>query len=535
MPDLVPLISAIFLSYLLVYLARALYGYLTVPLRLQDLPGPRNPTFLYGHYKQMAGDPTTTDKWRAAFGRTFQFGGLFNIRELHTSDPKAVARIVSNLPIYTKTPATRYNLTRLWGDGKNVHTRSSPHTGPHSPQISGFSAKSMRLFNPIFVRHSNHLRDLWCAEFSESTEPKRIDVLSWLRRAALDSMGDTGLNYQFNSLVGGEPSELMKALSQLLHTSGSKSTFITRIAQASFPMLRYLVGHIYITGPRETLLKIGAEILAERKAAVLAAGDGEPPADMMSCMIISNNALPAHQRLSDDVLIAQVPTLIVVGHENTRQYLSAAAAWALWMLAVHQDMQEKLRTELFTIESDTPTYDELNSLPYLEAIIKETMRLGPSVEFTSRVTAVDDILPLSEPVVDRKGRVHSSIPVPKGQKVHIPIRALNIDKALWGQDADEFKPERWDKLPETVSAIPSLYNHLFSFYAGPHGCIGYRYAVIEQKAFLFSLVRAFEFHNAVPPETIGRTSGTSLSRPLVLSEREKGTQLPLMVNPYRKN
>jgi hypothetical protein len=46
----------------------------------------------------------------------------------------------------------------------------------------------------------------------------------------------------------------------------------------------------------------------------------------------------------------------------------------------------------------------------LENIIKETTRLDPSVEFTSRVAAVDDLLPLSEPFVDTKGRMHAFIP-----------------------------------------------------------------------------------------------------------------------------
>lgn len=60
-----------------------------------------------------------------------------------------------------------------------------------------------------------------------------------------------------------------------------------------------------ITVPRETLLKIGAELVAERKAAVEAAGDGDAPADMLACMIIANNTLPVNQRLSDDVLVAR--------------------------------------------------------------------------------------------------------------------------------------------------------------------------------------------------------------------------------------
>ncbi|KAJ7822605.1 cytochrome P450 [Mycena leptocephala] len=531
MADFVPIISSLLLCYVFVYLVRYIYRDLTTPLRIRDLPGPSNPSFAHGNYQRMAaniqqGDPEMTNKWRDAFGRTFQFRGLFSIRELHTSDPKALTHIAFNLPIYQKLPATRYNLARLLGEGKiTVHCNLSHF----KPLIPAFSAKSMRALTPVFVYHANRLRDLWSAP--QVSNERHIDVLSWLRRAALDSIGEAGLNYQFNSLAGGEPSELIKALTQLLHASGSKSRFINRIAQASFPMLRFLplLGNEDTTGPRETLLKIGSELLAERKAALAGAVNGDAPRDMLSCIITANNALPINDRLSNDVLIAQVPTLVVVGHENT----SAAVAWALHRLATHPDIQERLRAELLSVHSDSPTYDELNSLPYLENIIKETTRLDPSVEFTSRVAAVDDLLPLSEPFVDTKGRMHAFIPVPRGQKIHIPIRALNIDKSLWGEDANLFKPERWDKLPEAVRANPSVYGHLFSFYAGGHSCIGHRYAVMEQKALLFSLIRSFEFQNALPPDAIGRTSGTSLSRPIVLSQREKGTQMPLIVRSYK--
>ncbi|KAJ6540556.1 cytochrome P450 [Mycena capillaripes] len=533
MSDFVPIVLSTLLCYVLFFLARYIYRDLTTPLRIRDLPGPSNPSLLYGNYKKMEADPELTNKWRDTFGRTFPFRGLFSINELHTSDPKSLAHIAANVPIYTKLPATRWNLERLWGDGITSQ-EDMAHKLQRRIMMPGFSAKSMRGLTPVFNFHANRLRDIWVAEFSQDKSERQFDVLPTLRRAALDSIGDGGLNYQFNTL-GGETSDLIKVLTQLLHSSGSKSTFIARNAQAWFPILRYLpiLSDKDLIGPRDLLLKIGAELLAERKAAIVkakAAGE-EPSRDMLSCMIIANDALPAKDRLSDKVLIAQVPTLIIVGHENT----SAAVAWVLHRLAAHPDIQTAVRAELLAIASDTPTYDELNSLPLLENVIKETTRLDPSVDFTSRITAADDMLPLSEPFVDKKGRMHTHIPVPKGHKIHMPIRAPNVDKAVWGEDADEFKPDRWDNLPASVTAVPSIFSNLFSFYAGSHSCIGFRWAIIEQKALLFAILRSFEFANAFPPEAIGRTSGTSLARPIVLSEREKGTRMPLLVKPYEKH
>ena len=72
-------------------------------------------------------------------------------------------------------------------------------------------------------------------------------------------------------------------------------------------------------------------------------------------------------------------------------------------------MQTKLRDELLIIETDNPTMDQLIALPYLDMVVRETMRLHAPVPATSKLAMKDDILPLSEPVTDRKGRIHHSI------------------------------------------------------------------------------------------------------------------------------
>jgi len=91
-----------------------------------------------------------------------------------------------------------------------------------------------------------------------------------------------------------------------------------------------------------------------------------------------------------------------------------------------------------------------------------------------------------------------------------------------------FKPERWleSKLPQAVSTIPGVWGNMLTFLGGPRACIGYRFSLIEMKALLFTLVRAFEFELAVPPKEIIKKP-MIVQRPLVASEREKGNQMPL--------
>ena len=101
--------------------------------------------------------------------------------------------------------------------------------------------------------------------------------------------------------------------------------------------------------------------------------------------------------------------------------------------------------------------DELNELPYLENVVRETLRFHPAVPKTSRVAMHDDVLPLNEPFIDAKGNVQTEIRyveqikladvprlnvlqrIKKGDRVFIPIRIMNRLKETWGEDADEFK------------------------------------------------------------------------------------------------
>ena len=71
--------------------------------------------------------------------------------------------------------------------------------------------------------------------------------------------------------------------------------------------------------------------------------------------------------------------------------------------------------------------------------------------------------------------------IKKGQRFQIPILAVNRSKAIWGEDAHEFKPNRWlqSTTPETASSIPGVWGHMMTFLGGPRACIGYRFSLVE--------------------------------------------------------
>lgn len=82
---------------------------------------------------------------------------------------------------------------------------------------------------------------------------------------------------------------------------------------------------------------------------------------------------------------------------------STALTWAIYAMCKHPEVQEKLRDEINEVPSDSPTFDEVSGLRYLDAVVRETLRVHSPVMGTSRVAAEDCVIPLSEPITDSEG------------------------------------------------------------------------------------------------------------------------------------
>ncbi len=89
--------------------------------------------------------------------------------------------------------------------------------------------------------------------------------------------------------------------------------------------------------------------------------------------------------------------------------MNMAMTWTLYALSQAHEVQCKLREELLSITTASPTMDELAALPYLDAVVRESLRMYPPVATTLRMATRDDVLPVSEPVVDRYGKLQKEI------------------------------------------------------------------------------------------------------------------------------
>lgn len=151
-------------------------------------------------------------------------------------------------------------------------------------------------------------------------------------------------------------------------------------------------------------------------------------------------------------MLHNINTFMFAGTDTT----SLALTWTLYLLALYPDMQDRLRAELLSVAPSAPvdclTADEVQSLyasiaelPFLENVIRETLRLIPPVHSSIREAMKDDVVPVSTPL-KRKAADGTAVEedvkqifVPKGTFIHVPIEGFNLDKELWGENAWRFE------------------------------------------------------------------------------------------------
>lgn len=182
---------------------------------------------------------------------------------------------------------------------------------------------------------------------------------------------------------------------------------------------------------------------------------------------------------------------------NSHESTAITLAWAMFKLAQHQDVQDKLRAEIREslphMSSEVPTLDEINGMKYLRCFLMEVFRLYPAFPSMMREAA-------------RPATV-GDLQIPKGKHIMVSPYAVNRDPELWGNDADEFRVERWE---ESYNGGAKTSQAFLTFSSGPRICIGKDFATISLKVFLVVLVSKFRFEEAVPGYHPPIQKGTSL-------------------------
>lgn len=151
--------------------------------------------------------------------------------------------------------------------------------------------------------------------------------------------------------------------------------------------------------------------------------------------------------------------------------------WALYEISKHPEVEARLYEECRDLNIEDPIvfYDAIKKSKYIDAVIRETIRLYAPVPLDAKKALKDDVMPDGTFVGESWVVVYSPY-------------VMARDKEYWGEDAAEWNPDRWFK-GELANKEPSTFVYSM-FQAGPRICLGKDLALLEAKSCVAMLMKA---------------------------------------------
>ncbi|THH17464.1 hypothetical protein EW146_g3349 [Bondarzewia mesenterica] len=518
---------------------------------LSDIRGPKSDSWLFGHqilFNRQIDVGQLDFAWNREFGGAWKIDGCFGRNILMVADPAAIHHILHTQGYgYPKTRESKAFTGLAFGRGVSwaggeTHVRHRKLLNP------AFTAQPLRTFYPVFRRVAAQLTQQWrdTLQEGELSTTQTIDVSRGLVNTTLDIIGEAVFDYHFGALDGlGKENEFSKVFHNLFADSNlfpSPGAILFGASWAYVPerilnYVEYLPFRQFVRFRQ--FLKVGKGLgkdLIENEAASSGLKKGR---DILSILVEANKSGNADDRLDEDEVLSQVTTLLFAGHETT----ACTLTWLVYELAHHPEHQTRVREEVNAKRSKITsngqkdfTATDLENLPFTNAVIKEALRYHPISPWVTRESIIDDVVPLSEPIMSTSGKMISEVKVTPGQPVLVSTCAYNRLKSVWGEDADQWNPSRHLDTTLKERQVPiGLYSNLLTFSGGPSGCIGWKFALTEMQSTVVELIENFEF---TPPPTkdnieMLRVPVGAIMAPMIKGRFDERTQMPLGVSFLR--
>jgi cytochrome P450 len=318
-------------------------------------------------------------------------------------------------------------------DEQHAALRAQLSPALHKNMLAGYAQAMLRGVDQV------------CATWSAEAAPR--DMLAEMRKVALRILFET----LFAADVGPDLPTLWPSILRLLAYISPGAWMLwprTSLPRTGYTRhLRQIDDYLYVL------------IAARRRALQAHTCEG---ADLLSTLIAAG--------MSDALMRDQLLTLLIAGHDTS----TASLAWALYLLGAHPTVLAQARAEVDAVVGDaTPGMQHLNSLTYLDSVVKEVLRMYPPVHLGSRIAAAD---------LDFNG-----YGIPAGTRVVYSIYLTQRDPRYWPAP-ERFDPQRF--APGHTPHAPYTY---LPFGGGPRNCLGYAFAEVELRLVLARLLQRFDF------------------------------------------
>ncbi|TFY53271.1 hypothetical protein EVG20_g10195 [Dentipellis fragilis] len=515
-----PILGLLILSYVTVRIARSRL----VKSPLHYIPGPPSNSWITGNLMQLfnAKGLRFHHDLTVNYGDVVKIHGFFGDEQLYISDPRALQSIVvKDQDCFEETSVFIETNKVIFGQGL-VATIGDQHKRQRKLVQPVFAVPHLKKLVPKFYEVAHRLCDVIAGEVKTANDADPsgsavLDMSMWMSRVALESVGQTILGYSFDPLDSPSNNPYSKAIRELIPTLFSVSLirqFAPFIARLGSPSFRRRIVDLTPNGTIQKIKNMSdvmyntARDILQTKRRGIAEWSYEGPAngglrDVVSVLMKENARVAPAEQMTEDEIIGQM-TVLIFGAQDTS---ASALSRLVYMLGQHPEVQDKLRRELQTALQHRNAdgeldHDELSTLPWLDAVIKETLRLYPPVPFVRRVTTQTCTVPLLTPIrpTDATQAPMNSLTIPEGTTLFVGIATANRSPHIWGPDAREWRPERWlkaDAIPGVQTAVegarlPGIYAGMMTFFGGGRSCVGFKFAQMEIKIILATLLTRFK-------------------------------------------
>lgn len=341
------------------------------------------------------------------------------------------------------------------GDGLFTAETNEPNwKKAHHILLPSFSQSAMRGYHDMMVDIAIQLVQKWARLNSDES----IDVSEDMTRLTLDTIGLCGFNYRFNSFYREQPHPFITSMVQAL-------------GEAMSQLQRLNIQDKLMIGAKQQfkrdiqmMYSLVDKLIAERKAS------GDKGGDDLLAHMLNGKDPDTGEGLDDENIRYQIITFLIAGHETTSGLLS----FALYYLMKNPNVLAKAYEEVDRVLTDpVPSYKQVRELKYIRMILNEALRLWPTAPAFSLYAEEDTILA-------------GKYPLKKEETIVVLIPKLHRDTSAWGEDVEEFRPERF----EDAKKVP--YHAYKPFGNGQRACIGQQFAMQEATLVLGMVLKQFE-------------------------------------------
>jgi cytochrome P450 len=371
------------------------------------------------------------------------------------SDPESIRTIFAAKSDEMYAGEVNRILRPLVGDNSVLLLDGSDHMRQRKLLLPSFHGERMRLYGETMAQITRATLAGW----------RRGEVIS-LHPYAQEITLQIILRTVFGADEGAELERLSHKLKRLLGIAEYRLAFVLMIYLATRPQLESRQPWRFMLRTREQTDALLYETIAARRADP----DAAKRKDVLAMLMQARDE--GGELLTDRELRDELMTALTAGHETT----ATALAWAFERILSHPEVYARLRAELSAAGGMGARPDQLAALPYLDATIKEVLRMRPIVPIIGRV--------LKEPT--RLG----GYDLPSGTVVGACIYLAHRNPEVY-PEPNEFRPERFlGAPPDPVSWLP--------FGGGIRRCIGAQFAIYEMKIVLGTLLTMGEYELAQP-------------------------------------